>query len=108
MFRINQKAFTLIELMSVVAIIGIISAIAYPSYTSYITRGKRTECRSAIMQTMAQQERYYTQQNSYLAYTSAATSIPMKQFSGESQAGSACLITAAACTSTRIAPEPSK
>lgn len=79
----KNKGFTLIELMIVVAIIGIISAIAYPSYTSYITRGKRTECRSAIMQTMAQQERYYTQQNAYLAYTSAATSIPMKQFSGE-------------------------
>lgn len=97
----KNKGFSLIELMIVIAIIGIISAIAYPSYTSYITRGKRTECRSAVMQTMQQQERYYTQQNVYLAYTSAATGVPMKQFSGESLASSACTISAAAaCAGT--------
>ncbi len=93
----KSKGFTLIELMVTVAIIGIISSIAYPSYVNYITRAKRTECRAALMQVMQQQERYFTQQNTYLAFTSADANIPMKQFSGDSAASSACTLSAAAC-----------
>lgn len=49
------------------------------------------------MEALQQQERYYTQQNTYLAYSSSAANIAMKQFSGETAAKSACLISAAAC-----------
>jgi type IV pilus assembly protein PilE len=99
----NNKGFTLIELMITVAIIGIISALALPSYNSYITRSKRTECRAALMQVMQQQERYFTQQNSYLAFTAVATGVPMKQFSGDAAASSACSISAAACSGSTVA-----
>lgn len=98
----RNKGFTLIEMLIVIAVIGIISAIAYPSYTSYITRAKRTECRSAVMQVMQQQERYYTRLNAYLAFTSAASSIPMKQFSGDTAVASACLISSAACSGSAL------
>lgn len=95
----RAKGFSLIELMVVVAIVGVLSAIAFPSYSSYITRSKRTECRAALMQVMQQQERYYTQENKYLAYSSSQSSTSMKQFSGDSASSSACLISAGLCSS---------
>ncbi len=98
----KNKGFSLIELMIVVAILGILAAIALPSYSSYVIRSKRTECRAAIMQVMQQQERYFTQQNAYLAYTSTATGVPIRQFSGDNLVYSACTISSAACSGSNI------
>ena len=36
----NNKSFSLVELMVVIAIIGILSAIAVPSYRTYILKQK--------------------------------------------------------------------
>lgn len=45
---INNKGFTLIELMIVVAIIGVLAAIAYPSYERYIVKSNRADMMSEL------------------------------------------------------------
>lgn len=104
----KNKGFSLIEIMIAVAIIGIVSAIAYPSYARYIMKSKRTECRGAVMQVMQQQERYFTQQNTYLAFAkptsdASAQAIPMRSISGDTFSKSACQIKAEACSGSTIA-----
>lgn len=117
----NQSGFTLIELMIVVAVIGILSAIAYPSYTESVLKGKRAQARAAIAELLQQQERYMTQRNCYLGFstntsTGAATptapspstacggvtasSAPFKTFSGESLSGASYFLTATTCPGT--------
>ena len=109
----SSKGFTLVELMIVVAVIGILSAIAYPSYTEYVLRGRRAEARTALMDLMQQQERYFTQNGRYFSFatdasgvvsttdangviTSPAT-VPFKHFSGETASSGHYYLSAAPC-----------
>jgi type IV pilus assembly protein PilE len=117
MTRKHQLGFTLMELMITVAIVGLLAAVAYPSYTSSILKGKRAQGRTALVELIQQQERYLTQRNCYLAFSTATTgvatalapspttacggvtasTVPFKTFSGDSIGKAAYLVTATTC-----------
>jgi type IV pilus assembly protein PilE len=53
------------ELMIVVVILGIMATLAYPNYRDFVSRAKRTEAKSMLLQVSTMQERFYLQNNSY-------------------------------------------
>lgn len=62
-----RRGFTLIELMIVVLILSILAALAYPSYMEHLYKGYRAEGRAALMALLQEQERFFTQNNTYRA-----------------------------------------
>lgn len=102
--RQRTRGFTLIELMIVVAIISILGAIAYPSYQEYVRKSRRAEGRTALIELLQQQERYMTQNNTYLAVSTAGdNTVPLKMFSGDARDKAAYWLGARACTNQTIA-----
>ena len=101
-----QRGFSLIELAVAVAVAGIIAAIAYPSFQQHVIRTRRTEGQGALQALMQQQERYFTQNNRYIAFAPGASDPDAQQFrwwSGTSAAYSAYEIEAKACDDEDIA-----
>ncbi|RJF98936.1 type IV pilin protein [Noviherbaspirillum saxi] len=97
------RGFTLLELMVVVVIVGILAGIAFPSYQESIRRTKRTEGKSALMETLQQQERYYSQHNTYAAFSSSSPDKLFKWYSGGSPSNSAYELSATACSDDTVA-----
>lgn len=65
----NNKGFSLIELMIVLAIIGVLGAISYPSYDSYMKKSRRSDAKIALQGMADRQERFYLQNNTYTTNT---------------------------------------
>lgn len=59
------KGFTLIEIMIVVAIVAILAAVAFPSYQEYVKKSRRADCKAALADAVAKQERWYFRYNQY-------------------------------------------
>ncbi len=96
----DRRGFTLIELLVAMVIIAILAAVALPSYQESVLKAKRAEGRAALMRTMQQQERYYSQKTSYIAFSSDSideNAQKFRWFSGDNAASSAYEISAMAC-----------
>jgi type IV pilus assembly protein PilE len=103
----NKKTngFTLIEIMVVVVIVGILASVAFSSYSGGIIKAKRSEGKTALLKLMQQEEQFYTQNNSYIAFSKAsvdANEMRFRWYSGESAATSSYEIKATACTGDTI------
>lgn len=101
----RQRGVTLIEVMSAMGIIAILASLNYPSLQQQIVRGRRAEAQAALLQLMQQQERYYSQNNRYLAFSSDSTDAAERSFvwwSGASAARSAYEIVGQACAGSVI------
>jgi len=62
---VDSLGFSLIELMIVVAIVGVLAAIALPSYQNSVLADGRAEAQSLLLEVAANQERFYSDNNSY-------------------------------------------
>jgi type IV pilus assembly protein PilE len=101
----RMHAFTLIEVLIVMAIIAVLASIAYPSYQESVRKTRRAEARAMLMQLMQQQERFYSQNTRYVAFSSQSSAAEEKKFkwySGDGAASSAYEISGAACDGDTI------
>ena len=78
--NLNQKGFTLIEVMIVVAIVGILAAIAMPAYTDYVKRGKAAEATSTLADLRVKMEQYYQDNRTYVGGPCAPGAGTVKYF----------------------------
>ena len=73
--RKYSQGVTLVELMVVVLIISILMSVAVPSYRQYTIRANRAEGHGMLLQSAANQERFYLQAYTYA--TNAQLTLPM-------------------------------
>ena len=62
----QNRGFTLIEVMIVVTIVAILAAIAYPSYAEYVRKTKRLEVQAELMDVSKKLQRYKVSNFRYL------------------------------------------
>ena len=55
---VNNKGFTLFELIIVVVIIGIMASIAYPSYMDYVKKSRRSDAKAGLLSLQQAQEKF--------------------------------------------------
>jgi type IV pilus assembly protein PilE len=92
--------FSLIELLVVLVIMVVLAAQAMPAWQQHVIRTRRGEAQSALLKLMMQEERFHTQNNSYIAFAAGATEAEARHFhwwSGASPPVSAYEIEGKAC-----------
>lgn len=59
------RGFTLIELMISIAVVGVLAAVALPAYREQISRGKRSDMQTVLLEDAQYMQRYYAANNVY-------------------------------------------
>ena len=66
------RGFSMIELLVVCIIAMLLAAVAAPAWNDHLVRTRRYEAQATMQRLMLQQERYFTQHGSYLAFGAEA------------------------------------
>lgn len=61
----RAQGFTLIELLIVVATIAVILAIAIPNYQDYMTKSRRSDAKTLLLDIAAREEQFFLDNRSY-------------------------------------------
>ena len=51
--------------MTVILVLGILLAIGVPAYNAFVLRSQRAEAKTTLLRVQAEQEKFYTQNNTY-------------------------------------------
>jgi type IV pilus assembly protein PilE len=74
--RVQQRGFTLIEVMLTVVLISILTAVAYPSFVDFMRKGRRSEAMAALAGVQQAQERWRANHPAYAAGTVLSAAPP--------------------------------
>lgn len=62
---LNQKGFSLVELMIVVAIIGLLAAVGVPQYQKFQARARQSEAKAALSALYSAEQSFFSEWNCY-------------------------------------------
>lgn len=65
MKRMNQRGFSLVELMVVVAIIGVLAAIGVPSLQKYMAKSRQAEAKTNLASLYTANKAFFAEYNTY-------------------------------------------
>ena len=102
----KRAGFTLVELAVVLVILALLATQAMPAYQQHVIRTRRSEAQSALLKLMMQQERFQTQNNTYIAFAAHAVEPEARHFqwwSGANPGNSAYELEGKACDDEPIA-----
>ena len=76
----NAGGFSLVELLATLVILALLLALAVPAYHAHLVRARRVQGQATLLKLMQQQERYYSQNNTYIAFSAASQDAQGGQF----------------------------
>jgi type IV pilus assembly protein PilE len=97
---LRAHGFSLLEVVAGLVIMVLLASVALPAFQDAVIAARRAEVQSLMQALMQQQERHYTQFNTYIAFSSSAAEPEARQFrwwSGQSPPRSAYELEGKAC-----------
>ena len=74
------RGLTMIEMLIVCVMLSLLAAAAAPAWHEHLVRTRRLEAQATMQRLMLQQERYFTQHGTYLAFGVASNGVEERQF----------------------------
>ena len=92
--------FTIVEMLIVLVIMGILAAAVLPTYQSSVTKARRADGKSALLDLAARSEKFFAQNNSYTTEISGGSGLNLGRTTSSDRYYN---LTIAACAGGNIA-----